>query len=98
MGNFLKEFRDLYYKDVYNILIDRKIVNEEKAQDISYALIEISEYIEKIYIEIIPKIIESKNSSKEDFEDLFHELKIYFNEIRQFIETAGLTDLKYWDE
>lgn len=99
MGNIgLNKFRDEDHEKLFGVLKNKNILDNEKAEDVVYALYCISEQVEKIYLKYIPSIIEHENESKEKLENIFEDIKFSCNEIRQLIETSKLTGLKYWDE
>ena len=97
-NNFLKNFRENESEKLFEILKIKQLFNDETDEDVSYAIFEISELIEKIYLIHIPKIINNSDLSKEKLEEIFDDIKFDFNEIRQLIETSKLKGLKYWDD
>lgn len=97
-NNFLKEFREIKSTKLFELFKKKRLLDNELAEDVSYALYEISELIEKIYLKHIPKMLNESDLSKEKLEEIFDDIKFDFNEIRQLIETAKLTGLKYWDD
>ena len=95
---FLTKFREKEHERFYDILRKKLLIDDEKSEMITYAIIEISELIEKIYLNNINEFIKNSDLQKDKLEDIFDDMKFDFNEIRQLIETAKLTGLKYWGE
>lgn len=96
--NYLQEFIISLHKDLLEIIIKRELMTKDAAEASIYALHDIAESIEEIYKDIIPKIIENRDNSKEYLNELILELKNEISHILYHIEDAKLYGLKYWDE
>ncbi len=96
--NYFKQFREKGHKELFEIIKKQMSLNELEAEKTVYSIYVITELIEKIYTQLIPEMVSNSELSKESLNDKFDNIKFNFNEIRQLIETAKLTDLKYWED
>ena len=90
--NFLSHFRENDEK-LHKIVQSRGLLNEERADAFIHALLDISESIEKVYGEIIPKLLKLKDSKDDDFNDVYWEIREEFRHILYHINDADLTEL-----
>lgn len=94
----LVKFREEDHEKLFEVLKRNEILDNENAEDVVYALYQITEHIEKIYSKCIPNMLNEVNSSKDKLKEIFNDIKFESNEIRQLIETSKLKGLKYWDD
>lgn len=78
---------------VSELLKQRKVVTPEQADAIGHALVDIAESIQRIYIELIPKVLNEQESSEEVFQDAVWDLREEFRHIDYHIQDSGLIDL-----
>lgn len=97
MKTFLSQFREQEHVKLYEVIKEKMLFDKKKSEEVVYAIYQISEHIERIYLQLIPEMINNDNLLKEKLNETFDEIKFNFNEIRQLIETSKLTGLKYWD-
>ena|ERR1700674_5327590 len=92
-----ENFRSSTHVNLFNILRESKLLPEELAESTTHALIDISESIETIYMQIIPEIIKCNAKEKEKIDALLFDLKQEFSHILYHIEDAKLEGLRYWE-
>ena len=79
--------------ELFKILLEKTKISAEDADRLSHSLTDISESFDKIYNQIIPKIINETN--KELTVELFWDIREQFRHIDYHIKDAELTELFY---
>ncbi len=90
--NYLKDFQDKKYLLLENLLKNHTSMSEEEIESVLFGLVEISESLLKIYLNIIPSIIENKDINKDELEDLLCELRTQFRHIEYHINDGKLSN------
>lgn len=98
MINYLETFRKEEEKNLFKMLIDKKLLKKNNVESFVYALCEISESIEEIYGKIIPEILNYEKKTNDQLEGLISDLKTEFSHILYHIEDGKLYGLKYWED
>lgn len=76
-----------------NLLRSHQVVPDEEADAIVHALTDIGVSIEKVYFDIIPRILSNPEISIDDLRDRLWDLREEFRHIDYHIHDSKLTDL-----
>jgi hypothetical protein len=72
---------------LYVILRGKMCMVDERAQSIALALLDIRSAFETVYVDMVPKLMES-NMSKEELDDLLLEIRMQFQHVDYHIHDA----------
>ncbi len=92
-GTFQK-FRDIQADDLFKLIKARRLLeDEEAAEAVVHALIDISESVEKIYGELVPNILNASDSNADDLKDKLWDIREEFRHVEYHMKDAKLTEL-----
>jgi hypothetical protein len=87
----MRDFRARGAGRLYDLLISRQVMWEHDADKTVYALSDITESIEKVYGELIPKLLAKENPSQEQIQELLWDIREEFRHIDYHIRDGELT-------
>ncbi len=85
------EIKEQDYEDILKLLTKQKIMNKLEAEAWCYALREIEQSINKIYIEILPKF-QLYSSDPEKIQDIVWDIREEFRHIQYHIDDGNLKE------
>ena len=80
------------YDKLYEILIQKKVMEDAAAESWCHALHDIKESIDKVYDDLIPQLLSKTESDKEPFLNLVWDIREEFRHIQYHIDDGHLTE------
>ena len=84
----LRHFQTSQASELVDLLMSKQVVSKEEAEATVYALLHIAESIEKVYGELLPKLLSEPDSPRDMLEERLWEVREEFGHIDYHIHDA----------
>lgn len=89
----VSDFRADQGKQLFRLLVERQVLTKEEAEAAVYALLDIAGSVEKVYGELLPKIMSNPDAPIEELKDLIWYIREEFRHIDYHIRDGRILDL-----
>lgn len=89
----LSDFRADKGEKLFHLLVTRQVLTKEEAEAAVYALLDIAGSVEKVYREVVPKILSNPDAPIEELQELVWDIREEFRHVDYHIHDGGLLDL-----
>jgi len=79
--------------ELFELLTAQRVASEDEAGATVHALVDIAESMDRIYRELIPKIMNGSDEEPRKLQDILWEIRDEFRHVDYHIHDARLTDL-----